>query len=198
MNVYVGKPVSEFQPTLRLPRITCPGNSGVKVEHFLLSILIFMSSTAASTSNFHLILHALDDYAKQTGIDLTKNPFAEILQNCDSSDSILQLLQNSAEAFKDYRDGNRKLINWLSPVVEVLHAFSGILSEVASLVRPREVSPYYLIWLLRLPQVPFQPGTLIFVGIDALLTVSSLPCFLQCYPCGYPATSGCDWDHCKL
>ena len=151
-----------------------------------------MSSTTASTSNFHLILHALDDYAKQTGIDLTKNPFAEILQNCDSSDSILQLLQNSAEAFKDYRDGNRKLINWLSPVVEVLHAFSGILSEVASLVRPREVSPYYLIWLLRLPQVPFQPGTLIFVGIDALLTVSSLPCFLQCYPCGYPATSGCD------
>ena len=96
-----------------------------------------MSSTTASTSNFHLILHALDDYAKQTGIDLTKNPSAEILQNCDSSDSILQLLQSSAEAFKDYRDGNHQLINWLSPVVEVLHAFSGILGEVAGLVSPR-------------------------------------------------------------
>jgi hypothetical protein len=97
-----------------------------------------MSSIAASTSNFQLILDALDDYTKQTGIDLTKNPFAEILQNCNSPDSILQLLQDKAQAFKDYRDGNYKLINWLSSAVQVLHSFSGVLSEAAGVVSPAE------------------------------------------------------------
>ena len=97
-----------------------------------------MSSTTASTSNFQLILDALDDYAKQTGIDLTKSPFVEILQNCNSPDSVLQLLRDRAQEFKDYRDGNHKLINWLSPAVQVLHAFSGVLSEVVGLVSPTE------------------------------------------------------------
>jgi fungal STAND N-terminal Goodbye domain len=96
--------------------------------------LVFMSMTTASTSNFRLILDALDDYTKQTGIDLTKNAFAESLQNCDSLDSVLQLLQDRVQAFKDYRDGNHKLINWLSPVVRVLHGFSAILGEAAGLV----------------------------------------------------------------
>jgi hypothetical protein len=97
-----------------------------------------MSSTPASTPNFHLIIDALDDYTKQTGIDLTKNPFAETLWNCDSPDSILQLLQDKAHAFKDYREGNHKLIKWLSPVVKVLHTFSGILSVAAGLVSPTD------------------------------------------------------------
>jgi fungal STAND N-terminal Goodbye domain len=95
-----------------------------------------MSVTTASTSNFRLILDALDNYTKQTGIDLTKNPIAESLQNCDSPDSVLQLLQNRAQAFKDYRDGNHKLVNWLTPVVQVLHGFSPVLSEAAGLVGP--------------------------------------------------------------
>ena len=97
-----------------------------------------MSVTTASTSNFRLILDALGDYTKQTGIDLNKIPSAESLQNCDSPDSVLQLLQNTAQAFKDYRDGNHKLINWLTPVVQVLHGFSPILNEAAGLVSPTE------------------------------------------------------------
>jgi fungal STAND N-terminal Goodbye domain len=97
-----------------------------------------MSITTASTSNFRSILDALDNYTKQTGIDLTKNPFAESLQHCDSPDSVLQLLQNRAQAFKDYRDGKHTLINWLTPVVQVLHGFSPVLSEAASLVGPTE------------------------------------------------------------
>jgi fungal STAND N-terminal Goodbye domain len=94
--------------------------------------------TTSSTSNFRLILDALDDYTKQTGIDLAKNAFADSLQGCDSPDSVLQILQDRAQAFKHYRDGNRKLFNWLSPVVQVLHGFSGILSEAAGLVSSKE------------------------------------------------------------
>jgi hypothetical protein len=96
-----------------------------------------MSSTTISSSNYcYLINKALTDYVDHTGIDLKENPFAEKLQSCDSANAIFDLLQEKAKAFKEYRDGNRKLIDWLSPVVQVLHTFSGIIGEVTALVSP--------------------------------------------------------------
>jgi hypothetical protein len=92
------------------------------------------STTPSSSTNFHLISKALSDYAEHTGIDLTKNPFADQLQNCDSADAISQLLQDRAKAFRSYRDEHRKLINCLSPVVHFLRAFSGTLGEAFVLV----------------------------------------------------------------
>ena len=94
-----------------------------------------MSSTATpSSSNVQLIIHALADYPKQTGIDLSNSPFATLLEQSNSPEAILQLLQQREKAFKDYRNGNRRLINCLSPAVKVLHVFSGILGEAVSLV----------------------------------------------------------------
>jgi len=113
-----------------------------------------MSSTANSSSTFRSILDAaLADYAKQTGIDLATHPSSQILQNCNSADVILDLLGDKAKQFQAYRDGNRKLINCLKPVVHVLHAVSGILGEAAAMV-------------------PFQPTKAILVGIDVLLTTA--------------------------
>ena len=98
-----------------------------------------MSSTAqeaSSTSNIQLIVVALADYAKITGIDLSTNPLATALEQSTSPEAILQLLQGRANAFKEFRDGNRALMSCLSPVVRVIQAFSGILgdSEADSLV----------------------------------------------------------------
>jgi hypothetical protein len=93
-----------------------------------------MPSTTTPSSNFQLIIDALADYAKQTGIDLTKHPFADQLQNCDSANAIFQLLQDKANKFKTYRDEHRKLINCLSPVVQFLHVISGALGEALVLV----------------------------------------------------------------
>jgi len=94
-----------------------------------------MSSMATSPSNFQSILDAaLDDYHKQTGIDLTKHPFAEQLQNCHSSDDVVQLFLERETSFKDYREKYRKLIDCLRPVVKVIHALSGIIGEGAGLV----------------------------------------------------------------
>jgi hypothetical protein len=87
-----------------------------------------------SASNFQLIIDALADYTEITGIDLSGNPFAAMLKQSNSPDAILQLLQGREEAFKQYRDGNRRLINYLTPAVKVIQAFSGILGEAASLV----------------------------------------------------------------
>ena len=77
---------------------------------------------------------ALADYVKQMGIDPVKHPFVDQLRSCHSPDDILKLLEGKATEFKDFRDGNRKLIDCLNPVVKVIHTFSGILGEAASFV----------------------------------------------------------------
>ncbi len=95
---------------------------------------------------------ALAGYSEQIGIELDKHPSATELRGRDSPDDVLNLLEDKAKAFQVYRDGNRKLINWLSPVVQVIHTLSGVLGEAVSLV-------------------PFQPAKAIFVGLDVLITV---------------------------
>jgi hypothetical protein len=94
-----------------------------------------MSSTVISSSNFQFIFDAaLADYLDQTGVDLTKDSFTEKLRKCRTADDVLELLQDKVNQFREYRNGNRKLINCLKPVVQVLHAFSGVLGGVARLV----------------------------------------------------------------
>jgi hypothetical protein len=98
---------------------------------------LFTSSTGqatSSTSNTRLILDALAEYAKVTGMNLSNNPFAATLEQSNSPEAILQLLQGREKAFKEYREGNRGLISCLSPAVKVLQAFSGILGEAVGLV----------------------------------------------------------------
>src|SRR6266436_2512126 len=92
-----------------------------------------MSSTSP-TENIKLIVNALASYTKETGKDLSESPFASKLKQSNSPGDILRLLEEWEKAFEEYREGNRRLINCLNPVVKVLHAFSGILSEVTSLV----------------------------------------------------------------
>ena len=96
-----------------------------------------MSSTGqavSSTSNDQLFVNALADYAKTTGIDLSKSSFTSTLEQSNSPEAILQLLEGREKAFKEYRDENRRMIRHLSPTVKALQAFSGVLGEVVSLV----------------------------------------------------------------
>jgi hypothetical protein len=81
-----------------------------------------------------LIINALADYAKETGIDLSENPFAASLEQLKSPEDILQLFEEREKAFKEYRDENRRLINCLKPIVNFFHGFSGILSKAVGLV----------------------------------------------------------------
>ena len=86
------------------------------------------------TSNHQLIIGALADYAQITGIDLAKNPFAAVLEQSSSPEAILELLHGREKAFNEYRDGNRRLINYLTPAVNVIQALSGILGDAVNLV----------------------------------------------------------------
>ena len=99
-----------------------------------MSSTVQATSSTSTSSNIQLVTDALVDYATLTGIDLSKNPFAATIERADSPSAILELLQEREKAFKDYREGNRRLINSLSPAVNVIQAFSGVLGEVASLV----------------------------------------------------------------
>ena len=99
-----------------------------------MSSTVQATSSTSTSSNIQLITDALVDYSKITGIDFSKNSFAAAIERENSPSAILELLQEREKAFEGYREGNRRLINCLSPTVNVIQAFSGILGEVVSLV----------------------------------------------------------------
>ena len=121
-----------------------------------------MSSTGQATSsppNFQLIINALADYADLTGVDLTKNPFAEKIESLNSPEAILELLQEREKAFKEYREGDRRLISCLSPGVKILYAFSGIAGEALSLVSVT-YKPMNILTVAPVGPVPTSKGRL--------------------------------------
>ncbi|KAI0275997.1 hypothetical protein BGY98DRAFT_745510 [Russula aff. rugulosa BPL654] len=119
-----------------------------------MSSTVQATSSSSSASNIQLITDALLEYAKITGIDLSKNPFAAAIERANSPGAILELLQEREKEFNDYREGNRRLISCLRPAVNTIQAFSGILGEAVRLV-------------------PFPPAKALFVGIDVLLSAAS-------------------------
>ena len=110
-----------------------------------------MSSTShavpmTSTSTFKVILeNALNDYTKKTGIDLAKYDFAKQIEGYNTPDEVLWLFREKAKQFKEYREGNRRLINWLEPIVKVVHVLSGCLGEAISVVSCHINDPFALL-----------------------------------------------------
>ena len=89
--------------------------------------------TAEPSSNFKSMLDAaLIKYKKKTGEDLQAIWLASELQSCESVDSVLDILRNQANALD--RSGDRKVINWIDPLVHVLFTFSDALGDGVSLV----------------------------------------------------------------
>ncbi|KAH8979868.1 hypothetical protein EDB92DRAFT_2107382 [Lactarius akahatsu] len=107
----------------------------------------------ATPSDFKSILDAaLTEYKKKTGKGLLDHPLATEVQRCDSVDAIKAIFQGQAKAFQRFRDGDQRLMKWISPVVDVLYTFSGTLGEVAGMA--------------------FPPAGVIFTGIGILLAAA--------------------------
>jgi len=102
---------------------------------------LMSSITDNPQSNYQAIIDASINYADQTGIELSNSPFANKLQLSDSPDAILELLHDRERSFKGYLEGNRKLINCLTPVVHILHTFCYILGESVSVMRSTVLVP---------------------------------------------------------
>jgi hypothetical protein len=143
--------------------------------------VVFMSSTAQATSSASdiqsIIDAALADYAKITGIDPSASLTAAAFEHSDSPEAILQLLQGRENAFIEYRDDNRSLINCLSPALKVIHAFSGILGGGNLVSFTYTYQPANLLTGPR--QTIFPPANALFVGIDTLLAVRPLNMLLN-------------------
>jgi hypothetical protein len=117
-----------------------------------------MSSTtlsSSSTSRFQIILNnALQDYTKRTGVDLTKYDIANQLERCGSPGEVLMLLRDKAKEFKEYRDGNRKLINWITQFIQFVLVFAGFLGEATSNVSRKSFKPVRMAVLMFNPPGP--------------------------------------------
>ena len=91
------------------------------------------SQTADPSSTFKSMLDAaLIKYKNKTGKDLQAIWLASELHSCESVNSVLDILRDQANALD--RAGDRKLMNWIDPLVHVLSTFSDALGGGVSLV----------------------------------------------------------------
>ena len=94
------------------------------------------TSASSSESRFQAIFQAaLKSYQKQTKKDLLTHPLAAQIQSCDSTTAILAILQDLVREFDENNEGDERLTKWLGPTVNVLNAFSAVVSGGVSLVR---------------------------------------------------------------
>jgi hypothetical protein len=91
--------------------------------------------TSAPSSDFKWILdETLRKYKEKTGKPLLDDLLLAKLKQCESVDAIKGILQGQAEAFQQFRDGDQRLMKWISMTIDVLCTFSDILGGVAGIV----------------------------------------------------------------
>ena len=94
-----------------------------------------LPSTSAVSSRFQAIFNAaLISYKRQTKKDILAHLLASQLQLCDSTSAILSVLQDQVREFDNACSGDEGMIKWLTPIVNVLCAFSAAVSGGVSLV----------------------------------------------------------------
>ena len=93
--------------------------------------------SSAPPSDFKSILdEALRKYEKKAGKPLFDDPLADKLQRCNSIDTLKAIFQSQAKALQP-KDGDKRLMKWIDPTVDVLCRFSDSLGGVAGIVRLR-------------------------------------------------------------
>jgi len=80
---------------------------------------------------------ALDEFEKRAGTNLLQHQIVDRLVNCQSADSVIDVLQDQAQAIRNFRGDDGRLMTWLKRTVNVLHALStsSVLREGIGTVR---------------------------------------------------------------
>ena len=80
---------------------------------------------------------ALNEFEKRAGSNLVQHQIIDKLVNCESADSVIDVLQEQAQAFRNFRGDDGKLMTWLKRTVNALYILSssGVLGEGIGLVR---------------------------------------------------------------
>ena len=139
-----------------------------------------MADHSPSTRFRSLLMSALTQYEKKTGITLAEHPLAIQLQSCHSIESTTALLQGQAQAFNKLR-GRDRAIKSIKNTLSILTTLSdtATLGDSISLVR-RNVLVVYFTALTAFFQ-PFSPAKAIHAGLAILFDV----CAALQYLCGY-------------
>ena len=119
---------------------------------------------------------ALNEFEKRTGTSLIQHPIIDRLINCESADSVIDILQERAQAFRSFLGVDGKLMTWLKQTVNVLYALSTsnvISGAISSVCLTHSCTGVHRHTFLQ----PFTPSNAIFAGIVILLGVSALPIF---------------------
>ena len=91
--------------------------------------------TASSSFNYQATFYsAIQEYRKKTKKDLLADPLIAQLQACNSPTDILAVLRTQVHQFEQSTPGDDKLTKWLTPTVNVLYAFSGVLGAGIGIV----------------------------------------------------------------
>ena len=83
---------------------------------------------------------ALNEFEKRAGTSLAQHQIVNKLVSCDSADSVIDVLQEQAQAFRNFRGDNGKVMTWVKRTVNVLYALStsemlsGAISTVCALI----------------------------------------------------------------
>jgi len=79
---------------------------------------------------------ALDEFENRTGTNLVQHQVIDKLVNCQSADSVIDVLQEQAQVFRNFRGDDGRVMTWLKQTVNVLHSLStsGVLGEGIGLV----------------------------------------------------------------
>jgi hypothetical protein len=85
-----------------------------------------MSQLEPSSSSFFrdLFNDALQNYQNQTGTKLIGHPLVKKLESCDSADSIIAILQEQAQIFRDVRGDDGKVMKSIIYSVNILYTLS--------------------------------------------------------------------------
>ena len=80
---------------------------------------------------------ALDEFEKRAGTNLLQHQIVDRLVNCQSADSVIDVLQDQAQATRNIMGDDGRLMTWLKRTVNVLHALStsSLLREGIGMVR---------------------------------------------------------------
>jgi hypothetical protein len=80
---------------------------------------------------------ALNEFEKRAGTNLLQHQLIDKLVNCQSADSVTEVLREQARALCILRGDDDKLMKWLKRTVNVLYTLStsSVLGEAVGLVR---------------------------------------------------------------
>ncbi len=118
---------------------------------------------------------ALDEFEKRAGTNLLQHQIFDRLVNCQSADSVIDVLQDQAQATRNIRGDDGRLMTWLKRTVNVLHAIStsSLLREGIGMVRPITFHQYtpsnIFLFSISRQQKQFSPGLVYFLAYVSYL-----------------------------